>query len=170
MVRKPEDCHVIQEAWDKGEEVPDYIINPMIEKRLRESDCRINGWVMDGFGYNKSQQKLLQALRIRASQVFICDQGEDESVRRLSSRRLDPTTGCEYNLEVPSLRPDDSVTGRLIELNQDQESVTKRRFETWRTQRVTIEENFKASCKSIPADRPIEDFRDLLADQITSHS
>lgn len=54
MIRKPEDVQIIQEAWDKGEEVPDYIVNPMIEKRLRESDCRINGWVMDGFGYNKS--------------------------------------------------------------------------------------------------------------------
>ena len=157
MVRKPEDGSVIQEAWDKGEEVPDYIVNPMVEKRLRESDCRINGWVMDGFGYNKSQMKLLQALRIRASQVFICDQSEEESTKRLSSRRLDPLTGNEYNLDVPELRADDAVSGRLIELTADQESATKKRYETWRQQKVQIEENFKATVRPVPSDRPIGD-------------
>jgi len=114
--------------------------------------------------------KLLQALRIKASQVFVCDINEEEAIKRLSSRRLDPVTGCEYNLEVPSLRPDDACAGRLVEMCQDSELVTKKRYETWKQQKVNVEENFKASCKSVQADRTIEDMMDMLADEISSSS
>jgi len=82
----------------------------------------------------------------------------------LSSRRLDPTTGCEYNLEVEALRPDESCSGRLIEMAQDKEEVIKKRYETWRQQKVTVEENYKATVSSIASDRQIEDLRDMLAD------
>jgi len=88
----------------------------------------------------------------------------------LSARRLDPLTGCEYNLEVPALRPDDSCAGRLVELVQDSETVTKKRFETWKQQKVSVEENFKLCCKEVQADRTVDDLADILADEITSHS
>lgn len=65
--KDPENGKIIQESWDKGDEIPDHILNPLVEKRLRESDCRINGWILDGFGYNKSQINLLKALRIKPS-------------------------------------------------------------------------------------------------------
>jgi len=69
---------------------------------------------MDGFGYTKSQINLLKALRIKPSTVFICEQNEDESVRRLGNRRIDPVKGDEYNLEVfpPS---DEATSNRMIE-------------------------------------------------------
>ena len=39
--------------------IPDYIINPLIEKRLKQSDCKVSGWVIDDFAYTKPQIKLL---------------------------------------------------------------------------------------------------------------
>ena len=68
-------------------------------------------------------------------------------MKRLSSRRLDPLTGCQFNLDVPNLRPDESIMERLIELTADQESATKKRYEIWRAQKVGIEENFKTACR-----------------------
>ena len=29
--------------------VPDELIIPLIEARLKQSDCKVNGWVMEGF-------------------------------------------------------------------------------------------------------------------------
>ena len=52
--KDPENGKVITECIDTGEVIPDHIVNPLIEKRLKESDCRVNGWVLEGFGYTKS--------------------------------------------------------------------------------------------------------------------
>ena len=86
---------------------------------------------MEGFGYTKSQIKLLHAMRIKPSIVFICEQSEDESVRRLSNRRVDPETGIEYNLEVnpPS---DEPTSNRMIEMPADLEGPTRKKYENWR--------------------------------------
>jgi adenylate kinase len=40
---------VITQAYATGTPVPDAIINSLVEQRLKESDCRVNGWVMEGF-------------------------------------------------------------------------------------------------------------------------
>ena len=68
---------------------------------------------------------------IKPSQVFICEQSEDESVRRLSNRRVDPETGIEYNLEVnpPS---DEPTSNRMIEYAADLEGPTRKKYENWR--------------------------------------
>ena len=39
----------IKSVTEGGDEVPDDIILRLIDTRLREADCRINGWVLDGF-------------------------------------------------------------------------------------------------------------------------
>jgi len=49
LQKNPENGKVIQQCLDSGESVPDNIVNGLIESRLKQSDCRVNGWVMDGF-------------------------------------------------------------------------------------------------------------------------
>ena len=161
----PENGRIIQNAWDNGEEVPDSIINPLIEKRIQKSDCRVNGWVLEGFCYSKSQIKLLHALRIRPSQVFICEQSEDESVRRLSNRRVDPESGILYNLEVnpPS---DEPTANRIIELIADSEGNVRKKYESWRSQKANVEEHFRTTIKELQADRTVDEMRDVLADEV----
>lgn len=39
---------------DTGMQIPDEIVNGLIEKRLKQSDCKVNGWVLEGFPYTKS--------------------------------------------------------------------------------------------------------------------
>lgn len=45
----PDVGKVITQAYATGTPVPDAIINSLVEQRLKESDCRVNGWVMEGF-------------------------------------------------------------------------------------------------------------------------
>jgi adenylate kinase len=53
--KDPEVGKVIVKCMSEGDMVPDYILNPLVEKRIKQSDCKVNGWIMEGFGYNKSQ-------------------------------------------------------------------------------------------------------------------
>ena len=39
----------ISAAMDAGDPVPDSVVNSIIEKRLTETDCRVNGWILEGF-------------------------------------------------------------------------------------------------------------------------
>ena len=58
------------------------------------------------------------------------EQAEEESIRRLTNRRIDPTTGIYYNLEADP--PKDEATGsRLIELVEDRNLIVKQRFNVW---------------------------------------
>ena len=51
--------------------MPDYIINPLVEARLKQSDCRVNGYILDGFPETDSQINLLKALRVKPTVVFL---------------------------------------------------------------------------------------------------
>lgn len=42
----------IKSTVEGGDEVPDDIMLRLIDSRLRQADCRINGWVLDGFPQN----------------------------------------------------------------------------------------------------------------------
>ena len=59
----------LQEAASKGESIPDEIILCLVDERLRQSDCRVNGWVLDGFPETESQVNLLKSMRINPTLV-----------------------------------------------------------------------------------------------------
>ena len=52
-------------------------------------------------------------MRINPAIVFILEQAEEESIRRLSNKQVDPETGAYYNIQVmpPS---DETINSRLI--------------------------------------------------------
>ena len=39
----------IRGSLESGDSIPDEIMLRLIDSRLRQSDCRVNGWVLDGF-------------------------------------------------------------------------------------------------------------------------
>ena len=74
--------------------------------------------------------------------MCLFEQSEEESVRRLTNRRVDPHTGMYYNLEVFPPK-EETVAARLIELQEDKEAIVRKRFEVWNGQVSNIEEAFK---------------------------
>lgn len=71
------------------------------------------------------------------------EQPEEESIRRISNRRIDPTTGIYYNLEVFPPK-DEATASRLIELSEDKERVVRQRFSIWNQQIPNVEEAYKS--------------------------
>ena len=103
---------VITQAYATGTPVPDAIINSLVEQRLKESDCRVNGWVMEGFPETEAQCNLLKAMNISPSMVFMLDQTPAQSLTKLGKRRTDPKTGRVYNLAL--IRLADAHLSKLI--------------------------------------------------------
>jgi len=61
----------IQKAIDAGNLVPDSILTPLIDQRLKQTDCRMNGWILDGFPQTVEQINHMKELKINPSLVCV---------------------------------------------------------------------------------------------------
>ena len=102
-----------QSYVDKGELVPDQLVQDLVQDRLNQSDTK-SGWILDGFPRTVNQavflEKLLQKLDQHGEQVV--------------------------NLEVP----DDVVVARLLERGRkdDTEEVIRTRLDVYRTETAPL--------------------------------
>ena len=94
------------------------MINSLVEQRLKQSDCRVNGWVLEGFPETEAQCNLLKAMKVSPSVVFMFEQMESESVEKLHKRRVDPKTGSIYNLDLVRMK-DKHLTQLLTDAGSD---------------------------------------------------
>jgi adenylate kinase len=98
-----------QSFMNRGELVPDQVVQGLVEERLAKPDCT-SGWILDGFPRTVKQAEFLENLLEKIQQ-----QGE----------RV-------VNLDVP----DEVVVGRLLERGRkdDGETVIRRRLEVYRSE------------------------------------
>ncbi|BAZ39926.1 adenylate kinase [Calothrix sp. NIES-4101] len=102
-----------QSYMDKGELVPDQLVEEMVEERLKQPDTT-SGWILDGFPRTVKQASFLEALL----------------------QKLDQAGERVVNLDVP----DDIVVGRLLERGRkdDTEDVIRRRLEVYRSETAPL--------------------------------
>ncbi|PAX55166.1 adenylate kinase [Brunnivagina elsteri] len=98
---------------DKGELVPDHLVQDMVEERLKQADTE-SGWILDGFPRTVQQASFLQSLL----------------------QKLEQRGERVVNLDVP----DDVVVGRLLERGRkdDSEDVIRRRLEVYRSETAPL--------------------------------
>lgn len=63
--------------------------------RVCQTDCKINGWILDGFPKTEAQISLLKSLKISPSLVSVLEVNDNVAFERLEHRRIDPLTGIE---------------------------------------------------------------------------
>ncbi|ARV62378.1 adenylate kinase [Nostocales cyanobacterium HT-58-2] len=102
-----------QGYMDKGELVPDQLVQEMVEERLSQPDTKL-GWILDGFPRTVNQAVFLAELLHKLNH-----QGEKV-----------------VNLEVP----DEIVIGRLLERGRkdDTEEVIRRRLQVYRSETAPL--------------------------------
>lgn len=163
--RNPTNGRVISNCIDNGLAIPDNIVNKLVGDRVLASDCRVNGWVLEGFPKTKNQLNLLGALNIKPNSILVLDQSEEESIRRLDNKRIDPATGELFNNEInpPS---DEATQNRLIKAAEDEEEIVKKRYELWKDTLPLLEDHFKMSLQLFQSDRPMEQMTEQLADAV----
>ncbi|NJM68894.1 MAG: adenylate kinase [Scytonema sp. RU_4_4] len=102
-----------QSYMDKGELVPDDLVQEMVQERLSQVDTK-SGWILDGFPRTVSQAVFLEELLRKFNQ-------HGEKV---------------VNLEVP----DETVIARLLERGRkdDSQEVIRRRLEVYRAETAPL--------------------------------
>jgi adenylate kinase len=114
------------EYMDKGELVPDEVVNEIVETALDEAD----GYVLDGYPRNLDQAEYLSEIT-DVDVVLYLDVEEDVLVERLTGRRLDPETGDIYHVEF-DMPDDEEVRDRLVQREDDTEETVRDRIQVYR--------------------------------------
>jgi adenylate kinase len=122
----------------KGMFVPDAEMSSYVTSYLDEKGIYDN-ILFDGFPRSLIQYDSLKdwltAKKVKLDIVFLLKINEEETVRRLSARRMDPATGKIYNL-VTDLPPSDVDANTLTQRDDDMPVAVKKRL-GWYKEQVT---------------------------------
>ena len=152
---------------EEGRIVPDNILLPIVEKRLSQTDCKLNGWILDGFPQNESQINLLNSLKIKPSLVCVFEMTEEQCYGRLSNRKVDSETGDLYDISISPPQYED-VASRLVDSTQDTKEIIKHRWIMFNETYPRVEDAYKKFIITVQPDISISDTTDLLSDAIVN--
>ena len=119
--------------------VPDSITIEMVRNRLAEPDCN-KGFILDGFPRTIPQADALAEMT-DLDAVIDFQLSREEVVKRLSGRRLCPSTGRSYHIifNPPKVAGKDDETGEdLIQRPDDREEAIVHRLEVYDEQTAPL--------------------------------
>lgn len=159
-------------VMESGTLVSDDIILGLMEERLAQPDCK-NGFLLDGFPRTIPQAEALKKTGIPIDFVLEISVPDDEIVRRISGRRVDPVSGRTYHIvyNPPKVEGKDDVTGDpLIQRDDDKEDVVRHRLEVYHNQTEALVKFYgdlaKSGDKTAPQYRAISGLGTI--DEITA--
>lgn len=87
-------------------------------------------------------------------------QDEGESIHKLGGRKMDPLTGQRYNMEFFNTKVNEALARRLVRMKEDSEEIVRKRFVTWKDNRIRLENEFRSNLLAIISDRLPEQVTD----------
>lgn len=124
-----------KELMDRGELLGDEIIMEMVADRLRESDVRTRGFILDGCPRTVFQAELLANILDPLDLDLAIDIDINTSVvlKRLAARRVCVDCGANYSTSQPPLInwTCDVCGGEVIQRKDDTEEAISRRLELY---------------------------------------
>jgi adenylate kinase len=141
-----------------GQLVPDEIVIELVRERIHRPDCE-NGFLLDGFPRTIAQATALGRLTTIDSVIDI-DVPEEEIVKRLTGRRVHPSSGRTYHVlhQPPRVADKDDVTGEpLVQRADDSEATVRKRLGIYQEQTSPLRDFYgkNAGYKKIDGTRPI---------------
>ena len=155
---------------DRGELVPDEIVNAIVRERLGCPDVE-RGFILDGFPRSRAQaealDRILEERRLRLDHVVHVTLGDEAIVARLSKRRSCPGCGAVYHLESkPPKRKGvcDICGARLVQRDDDRPEVIRNRLRVYREKTRPLLERYEAAgiVREVPGDTPLDELPGLL--------
>lgn len=126
----------VKDIVDSGQLVPDDIMIKLVTGRLKQPDAA-NGFLLDGFPRTVSQAEAMLGMGVDVDYVVDIDVPEEEIVRRLSGRRVHPSSGRTYHVDFqpPKVPNQDDVTGEaLVQRPDDSEETIRKRLQVYHQQ------------------------------------
>lgn len=158
----------IESYLDRGELVPDEVVNDVVKERLSEDDCN-DGFILDGYPRTVPQAKALEEIT-EIDLVINLDVAEKVIVDRLSSRRICEDCGEIYNLEFMPPEEEgicDVCGGELYQREDDKPEVIRKRYKEYQEKANPLLEYYGENDVAvedipIPEERPIEEIMDEI--------
>lgn len=139
-----------QEYMQRGELVPDEVVNGVVAARLARDDCA-PGFVLDGYPRTLPQAEALEGMLeergLRLDAVVDLTVSEEELVRRAAGRRVCSRCGANYHLEFRPPRHAgrcDLCGGELVQREDDRPETVSRRLAVYRRQTAPLVEFYRA--------------------------
>jgi adenylate kinase len=138
----------------------------IVRSRLQEPDCRMNGWVLDGYPKTIEQAKALREFKITPNHVIFLECPDAVVYERVENRRIDPSTGLYYN--VVNMPDDENLRNRLVHLNEDTHEYVRKRLASYKEHVTRIHAEYSGISSSIKAEMEPKAICDLARDVIES--
>ena len=155
---------------DRGELVPDEIVNAVVRERLGRPDVE-GGFILDGFPRSRAQAealgRILEERRLRLDHVVHVTLGDEAIVARLSKRRSCPSCGAVYHLESKppkTMGACDECGARLVQRDDDRPEVIRNRLNVYREKTRPLLERYEEAgiVREVPGDTPLDELPGLL--------
>ena len=150
----------VKKILSSGVLVPDAEMSSYVTSFL-DSKGLYDDIVFDGFPRTSEQYQVLKSWllqkKISLDLVIVLKISEKETIRRLSARRMDPSTGKIYNL-ITDPPPGNVDRNTLVQRNDDKPEAIKKRLGWYRDRVLPLIEKLKKESKvyEIDGERPIE--------------
>lgn len=127
---------------DKGDLVPDEVVNEMVRERLTDLDAADRGFVMEGFPRNVAQAEALDAMLTphHVDLVIELDVPTGVVLARLASRRVCSGCGVNYSIDAPPGTDwtCDQCGGEVVQREDDTEVAIGRRLDHYDKQTAPL--------------------------------
>lgn len=150
---------------DRGELVPDDLVNEMVADRFRQPDT-VNGYILDGFPRTLGQAKWLDAylaaqsgsLPVVAVSIKV---GYNQLLRRITGRRTCPVCKSSYNIYLQPPKVDElcDLDGTpLTRRSDDTEEVFEERMRTYESLTAPVVEHYRAlgRFEEVDGEQPVD--------------
>jgi adenylate kinase len=155
---------IAQATMDRGELVPDSLVNDMVAARLQEPDT-IKGYILDGFPRTLPQAGWLDgrltnqtmSLPVVAVSIYV---DYNQLLRRITGRRNCPVCQTIYNVHSNPPKVDeicDIEGAALVQRADDTEQVFAERMRAYEALTTPVVEHYRALGRfvEVDGDRPI---------------
>ncbi len=134
---------------EKGLLVPDMVVNKIVEKALRQEDCR-NGFILDGYPRTVDQAEFLEnvlwKLKKKIDFVLNLVASEETIIKRLTQRRMCSKCGALYNLITMKPKKKnicDNCGGELVQRKDDEPETIRKRIQVYQQETSPLIEYYK---------------------------
>ena len=134
---------------EKGLLVPDMVVNKVVEKALKQENCK-NGFIFDGYPRTTDQAEFLEnalwKLKKSISLVLNLAATEDEIIKRLTARRNCSKCGALYNLVTMKPKKKDvcDKCGNSLVIRKDDEPETvRKRIQVYQQETSPLIDHYK---------------------------
>jgi len=135
-----------KKVMDAGGLVSDDIILGLIKERIAQDDC-VKGFLLDGFPRTIAQAEGLIAMDVVVDHVVEIAVEDADIIKRMSGRRVHLASGRTYHIEFnkPQQEGLDDETGEtLIQRDDDQEDIVKKRLAVYHEQTKPLVDFYSA--------------------------